>query len=591
MPNPGPQGNHRKSLAVKHLDGEPLSRADLQYDFLHYLFSDTKAVFTDPFPTIHGGPPGTKVTFRDLYVNSLVQSSRCSKVTKERLVENPLFGDEFAKISILSNVGRINTTMAFFPEMRTNLRTYHPVPSLQKSDGNLQDAPRIKNILKSCLLPTESPNEPLTPADILAKSRSGQIPPTTVVNLIFVFAAHSSIIAQSHFASQTNYDLLDFFCPINISSESRGRAFLWLCYHYLEGPNPNPFADEFALANPGKTPRLRILSAEETLLENVDPSSEKEWGERMTIQRREFVANKDKPPVPGEEGSIEPKHKEKAKPAPKVRGGRGGRGGRKSRPGPQSASTSQNREILPRLTMADEMLSNNQDELMSEASGPTSQPMAMSPVQSPHHIAERAPSPAPFLAPIGLRAASFPSSSTDEYSSPEQSRVPSRHTSRLPSPIPRLYNARERAEPYPRPLIGPPNAKVPSTSGKAVRTRVRKPYKKYHLPPASHRVSQFPLVPVHPPMRSQKSGSRQEIYRAATPTPTPPPAPRRSIVEQAFHAVMNSDPLDDSEDDEPLDENTRLDLLLRLRIINRLRGKEPTPEPEPRHIYSHPIRY
>ena len=39
------------------------------------------------------------------------------------------------------------TFILVFPEMRTALRTYHPVPSLQKTDGNLQDAPRIKNIL------------------------------------------------------------------------------------------------------------------------------------------------------------------------------------------------------------------------------------------------------------------------------------------------------------------------------------------------------------------------------------------------------------------------------------------------------------
>lgn len=62
---------------------------------------------------------------------------------------------------------------------------------------------------------------------------------------------------------------------------------------------------------------------------------------------------------------------------------------------------------------------------------------------------------------------------------------------------------------------------------------------------------------------------------------------------------MNSDPLEDSEDEDNADENTRADLrmsisslvflswsntftlVLRLRIISRLRGKEPTPEPEP----------
>ena len=94
--------------------------------------------------------------------------------------------------------------------MRTALRTYHPVPSLQKTDGNLQDAPRIKNILKSCLLPSELQNTPTTPPDVLNRSvsglsstihclsdpyvqRSGTVPPTTIVNLIFIFASHASV--------------------------------------------------------------------------------------------------------------------------------------------------------------------------------------------------------------------------------------------------------------------------------------------------------------------------------------------------------------------------------------------------------------
>lgn len=67
---------------------------------------------------------------------------------------------------------------------------------------------------------------------------------------------------------------------------------------------------------------------------------------------------------------------------------------------------------------------------------------------------------------------------------------------------------------------------------------------------------------------------------------------------------MNTDPLEDSDDEG--DENARLDLraylsllvgllangvvaVVRLRIINRLRGKAPTPEPEshrPMH-YAH----
>ena len=107
-----PQGPYRKSLAIKHLDGEPLTRQDIQYDVLYYLFSNTETVFTDPYPTIQGGPAGSKVTFRDLYVNALVHSAKCSKVTKDKLLDTPEFGVEFSKISLLSNVGRINTTMA-----------------------------------------------------------------------------------------------------------------------------------------------------------------------------------------------------------------------------------------------------------------------------------------------------------------------------------------------------------------------------------------------------------------------------------------------------------------------------------------------
>ena len=57
-----------------------------------------------------------------------------------------------------------------FPEMKTALRTYHPVPSLQKTDGNAQDAPRIKNCLKAALLPSELRTmPPTTPEEILQK--------------------------------------------------------------------------------------------------------------------------------------------------------------------------------------------------------------------------------------------------------------------------------------------------------------------------------------------------------------------------------------------------------------------------------------
>lgn len=45
------------------------------------------------------------------------------------------------------------------------------MPSLQKTDGNLQDAPRIKNCLKAALLPFEFKTPPpSSPAEILEKA-------------------------------------------------------------------------------------------------------------------------------------------------------------------------------------------------------------------------------------------------------------------------------------------------------------------------------------------------------------------------------------------------------------------------------------
>jgi hypothetical protein len=111
MSTPRP-AKDRKTIAIKLQDGEPLTRLELQYDFLHHLFSNNKAVFTDPNPTIHQQPARTKVTFRDLYLNTLLHSPKCSRGPREKALENPEFGTEFAKIALLTNAGRINTTMA-----------------------------------------------------------------------------------------------------------------------------------------------------------------------------------------------------------------------------------------------------------------------------------------------------------------------------------------------------------------------------------------------------------------------------------------------------------------------------------------------
>ncbi|KAG6850806.1 hypothetical protein H0H93_008109 [Arthromyces matolae] len=277
----------RKALPIKRQDAEPLTREDVQFDLLLHIFSDNNAVFTNPTPG--PGPSSnksTKVSFAELYISALYNSSKCSKVLREKMAETPAFAEEFAKISLLTNVGRINTTMAFFPEMKTALRTYHPVPSLQKTNGNAQDAPRIKNCLKAALLPSEVKiAPPSSPDEILERQP----------------------LASVHFDGVLNF--LDLFLPNRgFISADRARAFLWLAYYYLESSGGyNPFGDEFTRKYPDKAPLLRQMTEQRRRSENVDTSEEMVWGKKMSAQRNAFLQKlvnslddekKSRPPLP-----------------------------------------------------------------------------------------------------------------------------------------------------------------------------------------------------------------------------------------------------------------------------------------------------
>lgn len=94
--------------------------------------------------------------------------------------------------------------------------------------------------------------------------------------------------AAEHFDPPVNF--LDLFLPVNLSSASRARAFLWLIYHYLEDPkSPNPFDDDYSSANPGKVPRLARLSEEEAARENLDTVQEMLRARELGAIRRDFL--------------------------------------------------------------------------------------------------------------------------------------------------------------------------------------------------------------------------------------------------------------------------------------------------------------
>ena len=102
----------RRVLAIKRTDGEPLTRADIQFDLLQAIFANNQAVFTDPHTPPNSDSPPPKITFKDLYIKSIYNSPKATKALKDKMKELPAFSLDFAMLSLLVNVGRVNTTMS-----------------------------------------------------------------------------------------------------------------------------------------------------------------------------------------------------------------------------------------------------------------------------------------------------------------------------------------------------------------------------------------------------------------------------------------------------------------------------------------------
>lgn len=293
------------SRGLKHIkkkDGQPFTRKDIQFEFLKILFDDDRRVFTNYFSwcEVPNTVNSLKLTFGELYVRTMAESLKASKVLRDRLLKDPEMGRNVAKVCFLVNVGRINTTVIFLPDMRTTYRTFHPIPSLQ-SDHNgprkpLQDTPRLKTILKAVC---DGQEHLQTLLDVL-RSPAPNKPNTNVIKLIFLmsqffqcipFHGEDSSRDQStlqHLLDPTLTPLpagpqnkfMEFFLEENVCPKSRAERFLWLLYTYLETSftpeelEKNPF-------HPGVIPPKKYLSEEEVEACDLEPETEIAYAKRM----------------------------------------------------------------------------------------------------------------------------------------------------------------------------------------------------------------------------------------------------------------------------------------------------------------------
>lgn len=109
-PGTGPNPSIYSGNKVRHLkkdDGEPLWRADIQYDFLKLIFEDDKKVFTNSYEPETIGLQ----TFADVYIDAMARSSKTSKILRDKLLSEHEPAKNMAMVCLLVNLGRMNTTL------------------------------------------------------------------------------------------------------------------------------------------------------------------------------------------------------------------------------------------------------------------------------------------------------------------------------------------------------------------------------------------------------------------------------------------------------------------------------------------------
>lgn len=271
----GPKMHH-----LKKRDGEALWREDIQYDFLHAVFTDPTKAFTNPHDKTQ------KCTFADIYLDAMARSTKCSKILAEKLLGDRQAGIKIAMVCLLVNSGRMNTTLNFFPEMKTQLRTYHPIPSLQTDDTQdykqLQDAPRLKSILKGAC---EGIDEAAT---MDALHNTSHIPRANPISLVFLMSTWAYEVKREMFPDLRDVTFFDLIVDTTKTSHSRARAFLWLVWTYMESPEIkptplNPFGATFPAPEPIDPHSFRT--------ENVDPPAELVFGNQMSLMRLAILNN------------------------------------------------------------------------------------------------------------------------------------------------------------------------------------------------------------------------------------------------------------------------------------------------------------
>lgn len=303
---------------LKKPDGEFFTRGDLQFCFLTQLLADERKLFRNIYKDVFAKSvvpvpppiPGKTLnvtdpeydaktfvfcdhlTFSQLYVLTLASSTKCSKVLRDKLLFDQQVAFSTCILGILVNIGRLNTTINFYLEMTSQLRTFHSVPCLQyhsTDSKSLQDTPRLKSILKS--LPVG--NKPLDLSRMYDTSDSSKDvkDPLNVVNLLFTMCDNVTLVNLRliHRWVETRGEPISLFnildCP-GYEPKDRCNVVLWLLYIHLETD-----MSEESVANAVKifTSNERIPLEPTDKDYDEDPQDEYQFGLDQKAKRKVFL--------------------------------------------------------------------------------------------------------------------------------------------------------------------------------------------------------------------------------------------------------------------------------------------------------------
>ena len=306
---------------LKKPDGEFFSREDLQFTLLTKLFSDERPIFTNIYKEFYHNAmvPLTndtnrilnvtdvgydarkfvfndKLTFSQIYALTLSTSTKCSKILRDKLLLDPQVAFSTCILSFLVNIGRLNTTINFYLEMTSQLRTFHSVPCLQygvEDPKSLQDTPRLKSILKNLPLG----NQPIFLADLYRGEKTKER--FNIVNLIFALCDNVGLINSELFLKYLNFppedkNNVNLFRLLDYSDyepSDRCNILLWLFYIHLETDlTPSAIQESIKLFNQGETGDIALLPLRRAkYMYDVDPRDEYEFGIEQKVKREEFM--------------------------------------------------------------------------------------------------------------------------------------------------------------------------------------------------------------------------------------------------------------------------------------------------------------